>query len=158
MTPGLRKDIWFHIWPRSFLCMRITRSDIRLHVKWAVSLVIADGWLIFLRGLCGYVWVNILTLSPPRVTDLDCNIWILTGIKLKSTYLAIHCKFHTHPCAELVSNSGKKVHRDANTTPLTRAQHQLSKNIYYSVILQLYNLIAKGNTLVLECKCIIVWV
>ena len=22
--------------------------------------------LIFLRGLCGYVWVNILTLSPPR--------------------------------------------------------------------------------------------
>ena len=25
--------------------------------------------LIFLRGLCGYVWVNLLTLSPPRVHD-----------------------------------------------------------------------------------------
>ena len=24
--------------------------------------------IILLRGLCGYIWVNILTLSPPRVT------------------------------------------------------------------------------------------
>ena len=33
----------------------------------SVSLVIAYSHLIFLRGLCGYVWSNILTLSPPRV-------------------------------------------------------------------------------------------
>ena len=39
---------------------QITRSDIRPHIKWAVRLVIACGHLIFLRGLCGYVCVNIL--------------------------------------------------------------------------------------------------
>ena len=39
----------------------------RLQVKWAVNLVIADDHFIFLRGLCGHVWVNILTLSPLKV-------------------------------------------------------------------------------------------
>ena len=38
-------------------------------IKWAANLVIADDPLIFLRGLCGYVWVTILTLSPPRVSS-----------------------------------------------------------------------------------------
>ena len=37
--------------------------------KWAVSLVSSDGRLIFLMGLCGYVLVNILTLSPLRATS-----------------------------------------------------------------------------------------
>ena len=32
----------------------------------AASLMIANGHLIFLMDLCGYVWVNILTLSPSR--------------------------------------------------------------------------------------------
>ena len=41
---------------------QITRSDIRPYKKWAVSLVHMVT-LIFLRGLCGYVWDNILTLS-----------------------------------------------------------------------------------------------
>ena len=49
-----------------FLNLEITTSDITPHKKLAVSLVIAHGHLIFLRGLCGYVWVNILTLSSPR--------------------------------------------------------------------------------------------
>ena len=40
MTPGLSKDIWCHICQYSLLCLQITRSDIRLHMKWAVSLVI----------------------------------------------------------------------------------------------------------------------
>ena len=40
------------------------KSDIRPHIKWAVSLVIFHMITsIFLRALCGYVWVNILTLS-----------------------------------------------------------------------------------------------
>ena len=42
----------------------ITRSDNMPYLKWAVSLVITDGDLIFIRGLYGYVKVNILTLSP----------------------------------------------------------------------------------------------
>ena len=43
------------------------KSNIGPQIKWAVSLVVADGHLIFLRGLCAYVWVNMLTLSPPKV-------------------------------------------------------------------------------------------
>ena len=45
--------------------VQISRSDIRPHIKWAVSLVILHMVTsIFLWALCGYVWVNILTLSP----------------------------------------------------------------------------------------------
>ena len=39
----------------------IDQDDIRhKYVKWTVSMVIADRHLIFLRGLCGYIWVNII--------------------------------------------------------------------------------------------------
>ena len=45
--------------------VQIRRSDMRPHIKWAVSLVILHMITsIFLRALCGYIWVNILTLSP----------------------------------------------------------------------------------------------
>ena len=45
----------------------ISKSNIRPHIKWAVSLVILHMVTsIFLQGLCGYIWVNILTLSPRR--------------------------------------------------------------------------------------------
>ena len=44
---------------------QICRSDIRPHIKWAVSLVILHMITsIFLHALCGYIWVNILTFSP----------------------------------------------------------------------------------------------
>ena len=33
-------------------------------VKWSVSLVIADGYLILFRGLCRYALIDTLTLSP----------------------------------------------------------------------------------------------
>ena len=47
--------------------VQISRSDIRPHIKWAVSLVILHMVTsIFLQGLCGYISVNILTLSPQR--------------------------------------------------------------------------------------------
>ena len=42
--------------------VQISRSDMRPHKKWAVSLVILHMITsIFLRPLCGYIWVNILT-------------------------------------------------------------------------------------------------
>ena len=50
-----------------------TNSDIRLQVKWALRLVIADGHVIFPRCLCTYVLVNILTSSPTRVWHLIGN-------------------------------------------------------------------------------------
>ena len=37
-------------------------SEFANHMSWTVR------HLVQLRGLCGYVWVNILTLSPPRAT------------------------------------------------------------------------------------------
>ena len=54
-----------------FLKLQITRSDIRPHIKWAVSLQLhmVIMTLIFLRGSCGYVWVNILALSPEGLMD-----------------------------------------------------------------------------------------
>ena len=68
MTPGLSKDIRCHVWPIDhtfYKQVQISRSDIRPHIKWAVSLVILHMITsIFLRALCGYIWVNILTLSP----------------------------------------------------------------------------------------------
>ena len=42
------------------------------HINWAVSLVILHMVTsTFLRGLCGYIWVNILTLSPQKETTLE---------------------------------------------------------------------------------------
>ena len=52
--------------------VQIIRSDIRPHIKWAVSLVILHMITsIFLRALCGYIWFNILTLSPRGVRLLE---------------------------------------------------------------------------------------
>ena len=57
--------------------VQISRSDIRPHIKWAVSLVILHMITsIFLQALCGYIWVNILTLSPRGgVETLELFIW-----------------------------------------------------------------------------------
>ena len=61
--------------------VQISRSDTRPHTKWAVSLVILHMITsIFLRALCGYIWVNILTLSPRGDISWDepsCNINML---------------------------------------------------------------------------------
>ena len=62
-------DIRCHIWPCFFSCLQITKSDLRPYIKWAISLVIAAGHLILLKGLCGYAWVNMLTLSPPALFE-----------------------------------------------------------------------------------------
>ena len=60
--------------------VQISRSDIRPHIKWAVSLVILHMInSIFLRALCGYIWVNILTLSP-RGDETEVA-WCLEHIK-----------------------------------------------------------------------------
>ena len=58
-------------------------------MKWAVSLVIVMVALIFLGGLCGYVWVNILTLSPPRDYNQlgACIKWHTSSRELHLTIL-----------------------------------------------------------------------
>ena len=67
MTPGLSKDIRCHVWP---YFLSTCKSDIRPHIKWAVSLVnLHMATSISRQGLCGYIWVIILILSPQR----GCN-------------------------------------------------------------------------------------
>ena len=62
------------IYEHSFLCSQITQTGIRSQIKRAVNLVIAYGHLIFLGGLCGYVWVNILTLPSLTVKGLTLKV------------------------------------------------------------------------------------
>ena len=69
MTPVRSKDIWCHVWP----CFCQLANQIRHQ---ATQSGLSDWWLymvtlFFLRDLCGYVWVKMLTLSPPRVHDLE---------------------------------------------------------------------------------------
>ena len=57
--------------------VQISRSDIRPHIKWAVSLVILHMVTsIFLQGLCGYIWVNILTGHFTEVDSLMEGEWL----------------------------------------------------------------------------------
>ena len=65
MTPGLSKDIPIrcYVWP---YFSKLANHQIRHRATHKVSLVIAYGHFNLPQGLCGYVWVNILTLSPPR--------------------------------------------------------------------------------------------
>ena len=70
MTHGLSEYIRCHVWSYSFPSLQITRSDIRPHVNRTVSLVITDGHVMLLRGWCGYVWANILSLLPLMVHSL----------------------------------------------------------------------------------------
>ena len=69
MTPGLSRDIRCHVWPyfSKLANHQIRHQPIRSGLSvWWLHMVT----LIFLRGLCGYVWVNVLTLPPLRVTRL----------------------------------------------------------------------------------------
>ena len=71
MTPGRSQDIRCHVWPYfSKLCKSPDQATRKVGCQSGDCI-----WLlvIFLRDLCGYVWYNILTLSPPR--ELVCDYW-----------------------------------------------------------------------------------
>ena len=58
---------WYPLLDIFYKQVQISRLNIRPHIKWAVSLVILHMVTsVFLQGLCGYIWVNIVTLSPQR--------------------------------------------------------------------------------------------
>ena len=76
VMPGLSKNILVSC--MTLLFSVLANHQIRhktTHVKWAVSLAIVDCQLTFPRDLCGYVWVNILTLSTWRVSEYR-ETWI----------------------------------------------------------------------------------
>ena len=97
-----------------FLNLQITRSDIRPHIKWAVSLVIAYGHFNLPHG---FMWVYILTLSAPRA-DLPLTI-LLFSIFVPVTI------FRFHVANEILYWRFLK-----NTSnPLNYHDHDLSDNI-----------------------------
>ena len=51
-----------------FLMITNYQITVRLHLKWAVSVVNADGHLIFLMGLCGNVFFILLILLHTHLT------------------------------------------------------------------------------------------
>ena len=60
-TPDLSKDIRCHERPYSFYAFK-PPDHARDYVQIGLSAcVIADDHLLFLRGLCGYIWVSIIT-------------------------------------------------------------------------------------------------
>ena len=61
-----------------FLSLQITKADIRPQVKWAVNLAIADSHFNLPQG---FVWVNILTLSPHRAVGKDANCHTNSGTR-----------------------------------------------------------------------------
>ena len=64
-------DTWSFFLVKTFsvitIFFKLANHQIRhqAHIKWAHMTT-----SIFLRGLCGYVSVNILTLLPPRVNQI----------------------------------------------------------------------------------------
>ena len=70
MTPGLGKGIWCHLWLNSFSMLAIVRSDIRLHVKWAVNLVIANGIMAITEHTVSRTLLHSGTLGVDKVSML----------------------------------------------------------------------------------------
>ena len=69
MTHGLSKDIRCHVWPNLFLNLQIIRSDIRPHIKWVVSLVIAYGHFNLPQGLAQYECMSLIRQKIPEVQE-----------------------------------------------------------------------------------------
>ena len=82
--------------------VQISKSDIRPHIKWAVSLVTLHMVAsIFFQGLCGYTWVNILTLSPQGEQGKDD---VPEQRRVVQTFLAVHDRKNKHVKADTVSS------------------------------------------------------
>ena len=80
MTPGLSKDIRCHVWP--YFLWASANQQIRHEATHKVGSQPGDLHMIisiFLRALCGYIWVNILTLSPrgEHVKDASTCVSVL---------------------------------------------------------------------------------
>ena len=84
MTPGLSNGIQRHVWPHF---SELANRQIRHQATHKVF-----------RGLCGYVWVNMLILSPLRVMCLQGGEEYVTSWSLSAgilNILIIYTKHHT---------------------------------------------------------------
>ena len=79
---GFSKDIQNSMYDHTLFY--VYKSDIRPHVKW----VPPDAhFLIFLMGLCWYVWVNIFTFSPLRIQTVQNRPMHGTSLVLEESRL-----------------------------------------------------------------------
>ena len=91
MTPVLSKDIWCHM-TILFLRLKITKSDIRLQVKWTVNLVIIDHLNVFLRGRV--VWEKVMSKRGGR--EVLCGMYGLTYSLYHQRVDITHEDYHDH--------------------------------------------------------------
>ena len=96
-SPGLSKDIWVSCMIILFLNLRITRSDIRPHIKWEVSLVIAYGHFNLPQGfawVCSEGIVLVFKLSWADVIVIWS--WKILVRSLGIVNYIVHSKFANH--------------------------------------------------------------
>ena len=98
MTPGLSKDIQCRT-TILFLNLQITRSNIRPHTRWAVSLVIVHdhmATLIFLRVLCGCIWVNTTHFITTEGVHKSIQQHKMHMVPLLHTLILVQIAIHIH--------------------------------------------------------------
>ena len=93
MTPGLSKDIQCHVWPHFFWNCKSPDQTLGHTWNWVSAWWLRMVSSIFLRGLCGYIWDNILTLSPLRVAILR-SLVKLAKIKESTVHVCWHRLSH----------------------------------------------------------------
>ena len=118
MTPGLSKDIGI-MYDHTFFkpCKSSDRTSGHTYSglsAWWLNMVT----LIFVRGLCGHVWVNIHTLSPPRVsTTLSLSLSLslfLSHVSLFPPFLCILLIW----CTSWTIHSGLQIAQSTHLVPL----------------------------------------
>ena len=142
-----------------FRNLQITRSEIRPHIKWAVSLVVAYGHFILPQGFaCVYVWANILTLSPPitlitspmqnlspdtkwgsQISHSICKIWvtlvqtILKQFHYKSGVGLMICHIHSADMQDVLPGAKRRAKK--HFTPFRRLSTTSASGIMYHILL-----------------------
>ena len=119
MTSDSRKGIRCHVWPYrcSFLCLQITRADIRPQLSWVVSLVITDGHFLSAR----YYYATFIKFYCQLLTLKVLNFWKFASYcSLKPLWLgmgeAVPARTSLDPtfsipshCASIITTSTLKV-------------------------------------------------
>ena len=134
---GLSKDNQYHVWPHSFLCLEITKTDMTRNEDQS-DWWLADGHFIFHRGLCGYVSYGLTySLYPPHpptpnkrrkrtsgkmnnqyLKSSSCSVvkWSVFRIDIPSDKLIWHLLHTTH--VAVGSKSAKHIKGTAGTLVL----------------------------------------
>ena len=118
MTPGLSEDIRCQVWTFSFSCLQVTRSNIRPNVKWVAILMIADGHLIFLGDLCGYI-----RGQHTHFITLESMVWVyfysLLHCNKAYIFLSMHAAHTLCPVNGKLNEVPARLHHNKNNNDVT---------------------------------------